>query len=1029
MMLYPKNQEKKLSATLFANPTAEYRGTPFWSWNCMLEQGLLDEEIEHMKTMGLGGFHMHSRSGLATEYLSDEFMQRVKDSVEKAKSLDMLAWLYDEDRWPSGFGGGYVTQDIKYRERYLNFVPTPYEIDKLDHPVGGHGTSPRTKNGHLLATYTIELDSEGILAGYRRLKEGEKAEGNIWYAYLDISPDSPWFNNTSYVDTLNPEAIRKFVEVTHQRYYDVVGEDFGKTIPAIFTDEPQTSSKHTLNFAAEKRDISMPFTDTLPDTFKAAYGYDLLDKLPELYWELPEGKVSTTRYHYHDHVAERFAEAFADVIGGWCSKHDLMMTGHMMNEVNLWAQTIATGEAMRSYRSFGLPGIDMLCDWRELATAKQAQSACHQYGYPGVLSELYGVTGWDFDFRGHKLQGDWQAALGITVRVHHLYWASMAGEAKRDYPACIGHQSPWFEEYSYVEDHFARVHTALTRGKPHVRIGVLHPIESYWLHWGPNEQTEAICLEMDRRFTDLTTWLLYATLDFDFICESLLPDQYKKSAKGFQIGDMNYDAVIVPFCETIRATTLAALTEFANRGGKVIFAGEPPRLVDAKPSDEPAKLATRTSCIPFSEGAVLAETANLREIDIRDSKGIRSTNLITQTRQDGDTRWLFICHVNHPVNALVAIQESYRITLKGEFSPVCYDTLTGAVKAYPAVCENGNTIIEWNCFCHDSLLLALETGKPAALPAAPKEAIYLGEVTDRLPVTLLEPNTLVLDMAEFSLDGGSWESTEELLRLDDILRNRLGYATRNSAFTQPWTVPYIAPTHSLKIRFTLHSETEITGASIAMEDAEQIALELNGKAVASTVTGWFVDASIKTVALPVIPAGKSSLVLTLPYGPKTNVEWCYLLGNFGVRVQGRHCTILPAVRELAFGDWTSQGLPFYSGNLVYHATVEGSGKPVTIEFPQFACPALTVAVDDKRVGIVAYAPYTISLGNLPSGSHKVDITVQNSRVNAFGGLHCCDDKEKWLGPNIWRTTGNSWSYEYQLKKSGILVAPRIYTQK
>lgn len=53
----------------------------------------------------------------------------------------------------------------------------------------------------------------------------------------------------------------------------------------------------------------------------------------------------------------------------------------------------------------------MLYDSRELNTAKQAQSVVHQYGREGMLSELYGVTGWEFDFRGHKLAGDWQAAL------------------------------------------------------------------------------------------------------------------------------------------------------------------------------------------------------------------------------------------------------------------------------------------------------------------------------------------------------------------------------------------------------------------------------------------------------------------------------------------------------------------------------------------------------------------------------------------------------------------------------------------
>ena len=155
-----------------------------------------------------------------------------------------------------------------------------------------------------------------------------------------------------------------------------------------------------------------------------------------------------------------------------------MLTGHMMEEPTLKSQTAALGEAMRSYRSFQLPGIDMLCGSREFTTAKQAQSAVHQYGRPGMTSELYGVTGWDFDFRGHKLHGDWQAALGVTVRVQHLAWVSMKGEAKRDYPASINDQSPWWQDYAYIEDHFARLNTALTRGKPVVRVGVIHPVES-----------------------------------------------------------------------------------------------------------------------------------------------------------------------------------------------------------------------------------------------------------------------------------------------------------------------------------------------------------------------------------------------------------------------------------------------------------------------------------------------------------------------------------------------------------------------
>ena len=110
-MLYKKNNTPKLDMELFKNPTSEYRGTPFWAWNCELNKDLLKRQIENLKKMGFGGFHMHSRAGMATDYLSDDFMELIKTCCDKAEEEEMLAWLYDEDRWPSGAAGGFVTKD------------------------------------------------------------------------------------------------------------------------------------------------------------------------------------------------------------------------------------------------------------------------------------------------------------------------------------------------------------------------------------------------------------------------------------------------------------------------------------------------------------------------------------------------------------------------------------------------------------------------------------------------------------------------------------------------------------------------------------------------------------------------------------------------------------------------------------------------------------------------------------------------------------------------------------------------------
>ena len=304
-MLYPKNKSKSLSDELFKSPTAEYRGTPFWSWNCKLEEKELLRQIEELKEMGFGGFHMHCRAGMSTEYLSDDFMKLVKSCVKKAKKEDMLAWTYDEDRWPSGFAGGIVTRDKEYRKRVIVFSPEPPDSDKLLNL----GHNDMVKGAHIdYGRYDIVLNSNGELESYSRLSDGETPKGKVYYAYVGVDEPTPRFNNQTYVDTLNPAAIKRFIDVTYEAYKNAVGKEFGKTVPAIFTDEPQFARKIRLSFPESTEPVKLPWTDDLDTTYSEKYGESLVDALPELIWDLPDGKISTVRYRYHSHVCERFTE-------------------------------------------------------------------------------------------------------------------------------------------------------------------------------------------------------------------------------------------------------------------------------------------------------------------------------------------------------------------------------------------------------------------------------------------------------------------------------------------------------------------------------------------------------------------------------------------------------------------------------------------------------------------------------------------------------------------------------------------------
>ena len=849
------------------------------------------------------------------------------------------------------------------------------------------------------------------------------------------------------MDTLNPRAIERFIEETHEQYLGCVGDEFGKTVPSIFTDEPQFSHKTTLSFAESREDVILPYTDSLPAGYEAAYGENFFDTVPELIWDLPEEKVSVPRYRFHDFVAEQFSSSFADTIGNWCKDHGIMLTGHMMEEPTLTSQTNALGEAMRSYRSFQMPGIDMLCDWREYTTAKQAQSASHQYGCPGVLSELYGVTNWDFDFRGHKLAGDWQAALGVTLRVHHLSWDSMNGEAKRDYPASIFYQSPWYKEYGMIEEHFARVNTALTRGKAHVRVAVVHPIESYWLHYGPKEQTALIREELESRFSNVTEWLLFSQLDFDFVAESLLPDQYEASEDGkFHVGEMSYDVVLVPGNETLRNTTVSSLKSFCEKGGDVLFMGDAPALVDARPSEEGKELYGKCRHIGFSRSALVKALDAYRDVELRTAAGNLSEQLIYQMREDGDIRWLFVCNGRKMQNPDIPKKDSITFRLKGNWEVEEYDTMTGEIRPVSAERKNNMTSFIHNMYDHSSVLLKLT---PAAESQRSAESDADGEYTmeeglhlaSRMPYRLSEPNVLLMDMAEYRFDSGEWMEREEILRLDNVCREIAGYPLRMEAFAQPWTSEKSAPEHTLELRFAIDSEIEVEDAFLALEESDATSIWLNGKEVKPQAgaagqadvpedSGYFVDECIRKVALPHIPVGRSELLLKISYSRNTNVEWYYLLGSFGVKVTGSRAVLTPLPEQIAFGDYVDQGFPFYAGNMIYETeiTVEEAGEYI-IAAEKFRAPLLKVLIDGKQAGRIALAPYQVQLGHLEKGKHAITIISYGNRVNAFGTVHACNEYEHWVGPNAWRTTGAGFSYEYQLKRMGVLAAPRVFLVK
>ena len=230
----------------------------------------------------------------------------------------------------------------------------------------------------------------------------------------------------------------------------------------------------------------------------------------------------------------------------------------------------------------------------------------------------------------------------------------------------------------------------------------------------------------------------------------------------------------------------------------------------------------------------------------------------------------------------------------------------------------------------------------------------------------------------------------------------------------------------MTLTYEIFSETEISDIWLAMEGLAGVQLFLNGKPVEKKLEGYYVDPAIPKTVLGTLKQGANILRVVITFTAKTNLEACYILGIFSVRVQGDQAVLAPWREKGWYGSLTEQGMPFYGGNAVYEETLELEKGLYEVQVSKFRAPVLEVELDGKHAGMIAFAPYTCRLKIEKSGVHTLGIRAFGSRVNTFGAIHDCDEQEVYFDPNAWRTEEDSWSYEYQLKKTGILKRPVLW---
>ncbi len=1025
----------------FTAPGAVYRGKPFWAWNGRLDTDELRRQIGVFQQMGFGGFFMHARIGLETPYLGPEWFDAVRACVDEARRLGMEAWLYDEDCWPSGSASGQVTAQPELRAKAL-VMKTYAEPAEF------------TWTPDVIAAFAANLAGRDA-ADIEVLSAGQTfpPDGRSLVAITVTTGDHP--------DRMNPDAVQAFLSLTHEAYAREIGDAFGSVVPGIFTDEPDY---------AGCGGALLPWTDRLPAVFQARYGYDLLPRLIELYYNVDGREVSQARWHYHDCLTHLFADSFGRMIGEWCGAHGLSYTGHLVEEDTLMCQARSIGSAMRFYEHMQAPGIDLLMErCRIYNTAKQCTSVARQLGREQRLSEMYGCMGWDVSFEVYKALGDWQAACGINLRCPHLSWFTMGGEAKRDYPASIGYQSPWWPWYSKVEDYFARIGVAMTQGREVRDLLVIHPIETLWAirthDWRENPEVVAA----GNTFDDLPATLLEAQLDFDYGDEEMLSRH--ASVHGvdgtpiLRVGQADYKAVLVPPLKTLRASTAALLRRFLEAGGLVVFAGAAPRYLDGCPSSVPAELAAAAVTVPaVGDAAVAALGPRCRRLSITDPDGANLRETIYLLREDEQAFYLFVVNTGSAIERMTGkpvrtghwrMLDPFVRDRRAAFPdvrihgfaeclghPLELAADTGAVFAADAERTDAGWELRTSLPRLASRLFMFPKNSSEVPGSPPKPRLAERRVVELAPaqwdIVLSEPNCLVLDRPRYRIGGTPWQGPEEILRIDNAVHEALDIPPRQQ-MGQPWKRPKVNKPRRVAVELRYAFAVEECPAGdlfLAIECPAAFAAELNGHALSmNTDAGWWVDKTLRKI--PIDPAwlhpGDNVLTLTLDYAETfSGLEAVYLLGDFRVQLRGTEVSLASPPRRLALGDWCSQGLPFYAGAVGYRHRLRpqlAEDERLLLRLGAFSGVAVRILIDGAPLGILAWEPYDMDITDAvaAAGGDEIELAIEimGHRGNSHGPLHLAEQNPAWTGPADFETVGERWREDYRQTPLGLMEPPRL----
>ena len=574
----------------FENPPIQNQNWTRWWWfgPQATEEGIT-YELEQMKTQGMGGVEMNWMSPLEPEgnfeFLSDRWAEMVKFTVQKAKQLGMRVDFTLGTGWP--YGGPWITPELasKCIVRTVDEVigPNQYGV-KIPGDVGAHEKliglfAARTVGSdEVLDPHTIvdlrpylRYTDPNFWAVVRQAVGWQVPEGRWKIIALKQAPTRQAVRVAALgdegfvLDHLSRKSLDRHIEVVGGAFRKVAGDEFGKTVRAIFCD----------SFEIHIPLQSYYWTDDYLEEFKKRKGYDLTPHLLALWYDVGD-KTPYLRHDFIHVLSQLIMDNFFIPLREWCEQNSLISRVQAHGSI---------GELLQSYacNTIGEGEQVTLREPQVSAHRKNATSSAHIYGKPLVSAESFTFlsapdypSSYRYVVNLELLKSVLDPGLrdGYQEIINHGYTYNDPDDNTEPFhemfaSSVIRHTEPWWQYYHHFTSYMARCCSLLSQGRFVGDVAVLSPIPDAWSKAGPSKEF-FWSPDTDIKWGELAPLIVRNGYDFNFVNDQVLVERSSFENGKLVIEKMEHSVLILPRVTYLSLPTLERVRDFCRAGGVVI---------------------------------------------------------------------------------------------------------------------------------------------------------------------------------------------------------------------------------------------------------------------------------------------------------------------------------------------------------------------------------------------------------------------------------------------------------------------------